>query len=181
MRISTMGWGMMGAGIFAILAELCLAILLSGRSIASQEVYRDGATAPPVGIAVSADDMPVRINVTARGTAARFRGSGRNRNIGITLDYGNGDTPDEIVFTPGQSGPRKSRVSFISTQTVMPEGKTLGRWDLSLDVRVGSRVDLDSVSVDVKADARPVNMPLVVFFGVFAVLGIGIGMMGRGD
>ncbi|NNE21683.1 MAG: hypothetical protein HKN11_03655 [Rhizobiales bacterium] len=173
------GWLMLAAGLIGALAELLLAVFLSGYEIADAVIYENGRSSPEIAVEIRREDMPVRINLMASGATRKVIRSISEKAINVKLHLGNGSEPRSVVFQPRTKVNTSAAIKFNTIKSIMLADQPAGIWRLSLDVRTGSRVRLEKISMAVRTNARAINMTLIAFLGVFAALGLAIGLVGR--
>lgn len=179
MNLSIAGWLIFAGGVSVAAGEFVLAMLFSGATIAEGSVYQPGTPSPEIVAVIRPEDKPVRIILDAEGVRRGIARTSADRSVAMTLNFGDGLAPVEHVFRP-RANANSSQPNYFHTYfPVKLNDRPAGTWRLSLDARPGENVELESINLQIKANARSPNLLLIGIAGLIAMAGLALGLLAR--
>ncbi|MEO0441576.1 MAG: hypothetical protein AAF067_11975 [Pseudomonadota bacterium] len=179
MNLSIAGWLIFAGGVIVAAGEFVLAMLFSGAIIAEGTVYQPGAASPELVAVIRPEDKPVRIILDAEGVRRGFTRTSADRSVPMTLHFGDGLPPVEHVFRPRANANSSQPNYFHTFFPVKLNDRPAGTWRISVDVRPGDNVELESVGLQVKGNVRSADMMLILIAGLVAAFGLALGLLAR--
>ncbi|SIN61138.1 hypothetical protein SAMN02745824_0819 [Parasphingorhabdus marina DSM 22363] len=179
MNLSIAGWLIFAGGVLVAAGEFVLAMMFSGSTIAEGPVYQQGAPSETIIAVVRPEDRPVRIILDAEGVRRGVTHGSADRAVPMTLHFGDGLPPVEHIFRP-RAKANSSQANYFHTYfPVKLNDRPAGAWRISVDVRPGENVELQSVGMRVKGNVRSPDMMLLIVAGLIAAFGLALGVLAR--